>query len=305
MNIYNLFSKRQKGMHGDLPDVYTYDDIPQDLRVQIIHIWNDALGSKSEYKNKSLPVQKTYRQIVEYLCREYGMFTLASFSRDESRDFRYELQAFFLTETDLERLIDVIELSFMAIDQKTRTAEYCHYNNPEKIADESIKELNERFREHTIGYKFEDGMIVRIDSDLTHSEIIKPALKILRANHFKVSRQAILNAYHHYNKGNHKKALDEALKAFKNTIKAICDNNKWPYKSKATIRQLIDICLEKELIPVLWQTQMESLSSLLENGVAICGQKSIPADAPDPVLVYVLNMTAATIVFLGESEKDL
>ena len=42
MKIYELFSKRQKRMRGEVPDVYQYETIPPELRVQIVHIWNDV-----------------------------------------------------------------------------------------------------------------------------------------------------------------------------------------------------------------------------------------------------------------------
>ena len=29
-----------------MPDVYTYNDLPQPLRVQIVHIWMDTLGNR-------------------------------------------------------------------------------------------------------------------------------------------------------------------------------------------------------------------------------------------------------------------
>lgn len=41
--IFDLFSKRQKKLKGDVPDVYVYDNIPNALRVQIINIWYDSL----------------------------------------------------------------------------------------------------------------------------------------------------------------------------------------------------------------------------------------------------------------------
>ena len=44
MKIYNLFSKRQKRLRGDVPDVYQYETIPHELRVQVVHIWNDVWG---------------------------------------------------------------------------------------------------------------------------------------------------------------------------------------------------------------------------------------------------------------------
>jgi hypothetical protein len=49
VGIFDIFSKRQRKLRGEVPDVYTYDSIPEPLKVQIIHIWNDTLGSQQEY----------------------------------------------------------------------------------------------------------------------------------------------------------------------------------------------------------------------------------------------------------------
>lgn len=49
MAIFDLFSKRQKRIRGDVPDVYSYDDLPGPLRVQIVHIWTDTLGNGEQY----------------------------------------------------------------------------------------------------------------------------------------------------------------------------------------------------------------------------------------------------------------
>lgn len=49
MAIFDLFSKRQKSLRGDVPDVYVYDNLPDALRVQIVHIWTDALGNDENY----------------------------------------------------------------------------------------------------------------------------------------------------------------------------------------------------------------------------------------------------------------
>ena len=46
MGIFDLFSKRQKRLRGEAPDVYTYDEIPEPLRVQIVHIFRDILVKK-------------------------------------------------------------------------------------------------------------------------------------------------------------------------------------------------------------------------------------------------------------------
>ena len=50
MKIYELFSKRQKRLRGEVTDVYQYEDIPQELRVQIVRIWQAVLRD-SRYGN--------------------------------------------------------------------------------------------------------------------------------------------------------------------------------------------------------------------------------------------------------------
>jgi hypothetical protein len=45
VSVFDIFSKRQKELRGELPDVYTYDQIPAQLRVQVVYIWGEALGT--------------------------------------------------------------------------------------------------------------------------------------------------------------------------------------------------------------------------------------------------------------------
>ena len=97
MNIIDLFSKRQKRLRGEDPDVYTYDAIPKPLRVQTVHIWTDALGDENEYHDTHNRVKVAYKLIVEALCREYGFFKLCDMGYGE-RNYRKELTTFFLNE---------------------------------------------------------------------------------------------------------------------------------------------------------------------------------------------------------------
>lgn len=46
MAIFDLYSKRQKQLHGDMPDVYAYDTIPRSLRVQITYLWQETKGQR-------------------------------------------------------------------------------------------------------------------------------------------------------------------------------------------------------------------------------------------------------------------
>lgn len=71
--IFETYSKRQKRLRGDAPDVYTYDEIPYGLKVQIIHLWDDAIGLPDKV---GINAGNIYTQISNVLSREYGRFTL-------------------------------------------------------------------------------------------------------------------------------------------------------------------------------------------------------------------------------------
>lgn len=307
MSVFNLFSKRQKRARGEVPNVYTYDNIPATLRVQIVHIWRESLGNSRDLSSNGRVVD-AYRFIVKTLRREYGLFALSSHTENRIE----ELVTFFLAEQDTERVIDVIELTFRAIDKVTRDYEYKRSMKATETADNSIQELNERFKEHGLGYQYEGGEIIRIDSQFLHTNTVKPAIELLHDKDYAGAQQEFLDAYEHYRHGKQKEALNEALKAFESTMKVICDKRKWAYKPEDTSKQLIDICYQKGLIPAFWQQNMAALRSLLEGGVPTGrnklsghGQGSTPTSIPDYIVAYVLHMTASNIVFLVNAERNI
>ena len=159
-----------------------------------------------------------------------------------------------------ERVLSVIELSFRVIDKETRRSSYVGRYNASELADKAIDELNYRFKEYGLGYQFINGQIVRIDSELIHAEIVKPALVLLHSKEFVGAEQEFLQAHEHYRHSNNKEALNECLKAFESTMKIICEKRQCAYDPRASCRDLIKLCFEKELIPTFWQSHFNSLN---------------------------------------------
>ena len=314
MAISDIFSKRQKKLRGDTPDVYVYDEMPNPLRVQIVHIWTDALGDPQRpdpYYHRR--ISGTYEEIVNILCREYGVFTLPGPEEHYgNRDYFGEFRNFFLQEEDVEKTLDAVELSFLVIDSTTREYDYLGRPGASETADSSIEELNDRFKEHGVGYQFANGRIIRTDSELIHSEVVKPALMLLNQKHYAGAQEEFLRAHEHYRKGNAKEALSECLKAFESVMKAICDKRGWQYGANATAKPLIQACFDNGLIPRFWESHYSSLRSLLESGVPTGrnkvsghGQGTTPTTVPDHLVAYMLHMTASAIVFLAEANENL
>jgi hypothetical protein len=320
MPVFDLYSRRRKRAAGEVPDVYTYDKIPEALRVQIVHIWGDALGNPErirEFDN----VCDTYQQIVETLRRAYGVFVLSS-ATDNPNDKRYayqELRSFFLDTggfkniSALDKALDIIELTFKLIDRVTRRPEYLLRFDADEIADNAIEELNARFREHGVGYYFADGVIIRADSELVHAETVKPALAILRQREFATAQSEFLAAHEHYRHGKYPEALVEACKAFESTMKIICTKRKWQFDKARGALELVQVCLDNGLIPAYWQSHFAGLRSVLSSAILTPRNKQAGHGAgsdpihkpPDELVAYVLHMTAATILFLTEADRHL
>jgi hypothetical protein len=218
-----------------------------------------------------------------------------------------------LKERNTERVLDAIELSFHFIDNFTRNPQYLHKQDASKQADDAIRELNARFKEHGLGYQYSDGEIFRIDSEFLHTEAVKPALSLLRGKEFAGAQGEFLKAYEHFRHGNEKEALSECSKSVESTMKIICDKRGWAYdKHKDTSQKLIQICIDNGLIPGFWLQHFSALRSTLESGVPTArnklsshGQGSSPVNVPPHLTAYMLHMAAATIVFLVEAEKNM
>lgn len=304
MGIFNLFSKRQRQARGEVPDVYVYDELPQPLRVQIVHIIQDGFGV-DHYRSQY--AAKAYEFVKQTLCREYGLFELVEYPKTDAES----IFNFFLNQVSTERALDVVELCFQIINTHIPDNHGYRQNTDRRLeAEEAVSELNERFKEHGVGYQFESNELIRLDSDFLHAEAVKPTLMVLRGDGFKGANEEFLLAHEHYRHGRHKECLVDALKAFESTMKAICKMRDWATQPNDTAKALINTCLTNGLIPQYLESQMGSLRSLLESGIPTVrnklgghGQGTDPTIVQEYLARYALNLTATSILFLAEANS--
>ncbi len=169
MTITDIFSKRQKRLRGDIPEIFVYDEISEKLRIQIIHIIKDSFGVIESYSSNTYQYRPDvlFEMINNILIREYGVFSLGNGSHENC------VLNHLLKTSNIEEVIDVIELAFKVIDKIIREnfLWYSKYVNVKLKPSEAISESNDRLKEHGIGYQFESGQIIRLDSTFIHSEI--------------------------------------------------------------------------------------------------------------------------------------
>ncbi len=263
MSIFELFSKRQKKLRGDIPDVYQYENIDQSFRVQVVHIVRDTIGVEQIYNDTTNLV---YQDIHKILCKEYGVFTL---NKNTNSNFSAVFD-YFLNEESYEKCLDIIELTFRIIDTYVRDQEW-NFRGATGVSqkpDDAIQELNFRFKESGIGYQFESGELLRVDSQYVHSEIVKPVLHLLGTDKKYVgANDEFLSAHEHYRHKRYKECLNDCLKSFESLMKAIHEKHSWSYYQNDTAKKLINSCLANKLVPEYLQNQFSSVRALLESGI--------------------------------------
>src|SRR5262245_14896387 len=109
MAVFELFSKRLRRSRGQVADVHVYDEIPQSLKVQIVHIWREAFGPPDVGPwGPVCPVVEVFGKVHNILCKESGRFRLV----EEDSDLFASVANYFLRLKSAVEALDVVELTF-------------------------------------------------------------------------------------------------------------------------------------------------------------------------------------------------
>jgi hypothetical protein len=305
--LLELFSKRRRRERGEIVDIFSYDDLPSVLRVQVVHLLCDGLEPTGG--GQDLHSDEAYQFLHNTLAREYGMFFLSDAANSRYPNFSKALYDFFLNIDDVERALDVVELALRYIE---RVVPEWSRATPRRANRESVvDELNGRFREAGVGYQYQSGEILRVDSQLLHEEAVKPTLRLLSNSGFDGANDEFLRAHEHYRHGRHKEALNEALKALESTIKTVCAQRGWPVEPTATASRLLEVCFSNGLLPSALQAHFGALRATLEAGIPTIrnkmsghGQGQEPLPVPQHIVAYGLNITASAIRFICEASAS-
>lgn len=313
MRIFETFTKRQKKQKdAGKQDVYQYDVLPAPLRVQIVHILQDLIHPWNEdrWGAQYSTANEIWLDIFKTATTEAGVFNLGN----EYHNPHLQVCNYILT-AEVVAALDVIEIAFNYIYRN-----YGHMNEYQAIQGHGLgftpasafDELNRRFQEHSVGYRFEAGQLRRIDSYYIHSAVVKPAISLLQQEGFNGPLDEFEKAHSHYRTRNYKEAIAEALKSFESTMKAICVKNKWDFPEHAAAKALIDKLMQNNLVPASLQNHFSGLRTTLEAGLPTVrnknaghGQGIDTVEVPEYLASYALHLAATNIVFLIEAHKAL
>ncbi|MCA3278634.1 MAG: hypothetical protein ING10_05115 [Roseomonas sp.] len=299
--IFNIFSKRESRKAGTQADVYQYISIPDHVRKQIILLLQRAIGhAEIDFDGTEIP--EFYGNVCATLREEYGAFHLfdllkdVELKRSKTEPSFQELANFFLFEKRIERCLDVLEYS---------AQEFLRRRN-----HEAIETLNARLREGGVGFQIENGVAIRVDQQIIHAEIIKPALHFLSHKGFEGANNEFLQAHKKYREGDYKGSLIESAKAFESVLKIILRKHGQTVTERDTALALLNKFFGLNLLPIYLEKQITDLKSLLQGGApnvrnkeAAHGQGEDVREVPEYLAAYGLHRTASAILLIIKAHE--
>lgn len=296
--IFKLFSQRNEPEKQY--DVYEYKVFPEKFINQSFFIIIDFINLyKDDYRIRE---EKIWNDIYEIFIRQLGVVVLEGFYSNDS--YAPRIEKYYRTHNGND-LLNIIDLIFIYFDKYLRNNPPVGHHNISQILDESISELNYRFKEYGLGYEFVNGELIKKSNEVIHSEIIKPALKLLHDEKFKGAEDEFMLAFENYKSGQNKDAILYAQKAFESSMKTICKRKKYSYDENDSAKKLLEILRLQNFYPEYLNKQLVLLSDLLLSGLpkmrneeAGHGQGEEIRNVENNYVEYAIHLAATNIVFL-------
>lgn len=304
MPLIDIFSRRTRQANKSGADVYKYDDIQDLIRVQACQITREVLGTYVDNGILKGVGNSLYVEIRDVMRKEIGEFILPPSKYIHTPPDK-EFFDWFLQEERLSFVIDGLELCFRVMQI---AAEDSAFKGNELVhGDQGIQELNDRLKEAQVGYQYGGGMIMRVDSQVLHADVVVPALNLLTAAKFASAEKEFLAAHVAYRARDYETCLVECNKAFESVLKIIGGERGWGLGPTDTAKKMLDAAYASGFIEPVLQSEFTALRSLLEGAVPTMRNKlgghgagAVTRNVPAHFASLQLHQTAALILFLAQ-----
>lgn len=295
--IFKLFTQRNNPEKQY--DVYEYKIFPEQFINQSFYIIFDFIEL---YKNDwRFSGEKIWNDIYDIFIRQIGVIELPGYLHGS---YKSRIEMYYRTHNG-DDLLNLIDLIFIYFDKILRKNPPIENYTISALLDNSISELNYRFRQYGLGYEFVNGGLIKKTNEIIHTEIVKPALKLLYDEKFSGAEEEFKCAFENYKKGKNKDAILYAQKAFESTMKIICKRKKFEYEEKFDSKKLLEILRLQGFYPKYLSKQFVLLSDLLISGLpklrneeAGHGQGEEIKSVENNFVEYAIHLAATNIVFL-------
>jgi hypothetical protein len=303
MIFENVFSQRNAAPCKAL----TYDRIPKECRMQVKHIISDFFSSdhmRGPSEAHLWPVvHKELKKLhgTDNLYREKLYNAMRGYISSSA-----EVLGYLEIQNDFNKTMDIIEVVFRMITiapDLMKELGYLEDVNPQLVIDD----LNNSFKRYCLGYKFEGGMLIRIDSELIYTDVTKKVIPLLSNPDYSNINQEYMLAHHYYRVGHnsYEDCIQNCNKAVESTMKIICHKKGYTYSQKDSTRELVNILFKNNFVPTELHQYFTGIRKTLEEGVNVIrnaagghGKGTKKISITENYVSYTLNITGASIKLL-------
>lgn len=314
------FSARQRvleriGSNGGV----TRSELPESFRLQAFAIVEDIVGGDRLTPGHQAPVVEsrytpdgTWVELHETVARERGLRRLYAgeheYGSGELWSKHYSLSYDFIEacDTSLDSRLDFLEISFRLLRRRTSSiGRYRPNADIPMLLDRGVAELNCRFYQHGLGFRFDAAaqMLVLVDSDVLYAEAIEPAFELLSRRGYQAAENSLRRAFTRLREGNLEEAIVAAGQALDGVLKHVVAEENLTPKSNLARDLVAAVC------PVLFgkgtaHGYVDSVRTLLERTQTVRNQNAAHGagpegrDVPDYIASFALNATATAIMVL-------
>lgn len=304
-----LFVPYSRRNFPDDPSPFVLQPIPSSFKSQLVHIFNRVLGESLDGEHGGRVRWHIWKRIGDKLAEESGEVSLANVINARSHSY-FSLVVGYITYTRRSEdsplpILDAIEIFL-------RECSLVSADNLLSSVDNAEREINQRLRQHRLAYQVQNGLIIRVDSQYIHRQVVRPAFHLLQDARFDVAEKEFLQAHDDYLDGHNRKAMAGAHNTVESVLKAICNNMGWKYAPADGTKRLIDIVIrERQLVPALVEYDFKQWALAFENTATKVGNPrrhgagSTEDIIPDSVAAYGLHTAAANIVLIVSAYLEL
>ncbi len=311
-SIFDVFSRRNEAVD---PFVYT---IPPTFRNKVFLFCREVFSNSRSGFGGNDYTREFWEEIHQVLQYRHGRLTLVEGAVFSSRA---EDAIKFLTTCKDNEFLDFIEYIFrvnclfhISMEENTIVAELNELLASESLGYVVTEMVKEEVIELVAGPPFNGRpqrviktvsypIIIRKDNQVTHANIVKPALQLLTEPKYKSANDEYLKALDDYRKGDFGDCLTKCCSAFESVMKVLCDSKGWPYKQIDTASTLIRIIIQNTHLDAFFEQPLVLVATLRNKLSTSHGAGTQIRAVSQNLARFALNATASAIILLINEAK--
>lgn len=307
--IFKTFAERKRLQErSDEPDVYTYDQAPPQLRHQIGMAIAEGIGSYYVPGYGATPPNANREWGgIDHTCHK-EIFSYTNAASGRNGNIAEKFRNYLIDVQSVDDFLSAVEIACIYLDGVDAIYRAKGSRGARQNGKDALEEINGRFIQHSVGYQFENMHLIRIDSQIAHAEIIKPALNLLTAAIFGKANDDFMTAHRHYRAGEYKDCVTSANRAYESMLKAICDKEGWAYGKGDRAAELVTLVTNQGLFTHDFDKSFTAYVAMMKAGLPAVRNDAgghgggLRAEAVGPHIArFALNLTASNLLFLGEA----